>query len=145
MTTNDKSTESVLDIEYIPSQSKPTPNHTTPHPDWIASITANDTSQLIVTGGFDGKARIWDYGSKLVGQIEGHGKNNKGVKAIGVKSRGVDEVIVLAGGVDSSANVGGWQVCEGHPLSFQLILSKKLIIYRTLRYRDKPLPSCMML
>ncbi|TPX44914.1 hypothetical protein SeLEV6574_g04208 [Synchytrium endobioticum] len=107
---NDLTTESVLDIEYIPSQPKPTPSADTPHPDWIASIVANDTSQMLVTGGFDGKVRIWDYSHNNIGEIDCNVKNKKGVKAVALQSKGVEDMVVLVGGADSSEKVGAWQI-----------------------------------
>ena len=59
------STETVLEIEYVPAVLPPTPKEEHPHDDWISAIAVLPTTHRLVTGCYDGVVRLWQDGDTV--------------------------------------------------------------------------------
>jgi ribosome biogenesis protein YTM1 len=97
---NNVSLETVLEIQVVKSLSPPKAGHTLSHNDWIGSVKTKD--QSILTGSYDGHARVWN----LSGECEAILKIHEGpVKC--VAWTGSDSLLTAA----QDGIVCGWKVC----------------------------------
>eukprot|EP00049_Salpingoeca_infusionum_P027817 m.34497 g.34497 ORF g.34497 m.34497 type:complete len:428 (+) comp9770_c0_seq2:60-1343(+) len=70
---HDLTTEEIVDVEYVIATLPPKPTFSSVHPDWISSIDTMRTHEdIIVTGCYDGQARIWSDSLELVATLPGH-------------------------------------------------------------------------
>ena len=65
-----KSAEATLVVEYVPALGPPTAAETTKCEAWVSSIDGS-WAKAVVTGSFDGKARLWSPVGKLLCELEG--------------------------------------------------------------------------
>ena len=65
-----KSAEATLVVEYVPALGPPTAAETTKCEAWVSSIDGS-WAKAVVTGSFDGKARLWSPVGKLLCEFEG--------------------------------------------------------------------------
>ena len=68
---NNLSTESVIEIEYIIKEDEPELSQTLHHDDWISAIDIN-LNDLILTSSFDNTLSIWNLKGELMFNIEAH-------------------------------------------------------------------------
>ena len=87
------STEEVLELEYIPAVLPPSPRHECPLEDWVRCVDAavqrgqhhhqqqQDRSKelRILSGGYDGCARLWDLSGTMLCECRGHTAGVTGV------------------------------------------------------------------
>lgn len=66
-----KSAEATLEVEYVPALGPPKEAESVKCEEWISSIDGS-WANAIVTGSFDGKARLWTPKGKLLCELEGH-------------------------------------------------------------------------
>ena len=50
-----------------------------PHDDWISSISLHSDKPLMITGCYDGLARIWNHSGSVLATLSGHSKPIKSV------------------------------------------------------------------
>ncbi|KAI8802082.1 WD40-repeat-containing domain protein [Cladochytrium replicatum] len=65
------STENLLDVEYVESVLPPTPAGSFVHDDWISGIAVHKRSSLILTGTYDGVARLWTRSGDIAAIFQG--------------------------------------------------------------------------
>ena len=65
------SAESVLDVEYIPAVGPPSDEATGKHEDWVSAVDGS-WAGAVATGCYDGTARLWSPGGKLLCSMSGH-------------------------------------------------------------------------
>ncbi|KAI8802622.1 WD40-repeat-containing domain protein [Cladochytrium replicatum] len=68
---NGLSTENLLDVEYVDSVLPPTPAASFVHDDWISGIAVHRESSLILTGTYDGLARLWTRSGDVALSFQG--------------------------------------------------------------------------
>ena len=69
-----KSAEATLVVEYLPALAPPTPAEKAKCDDWVSSIDGS-WAMAIVSGSFDGKARLWSPKGELLHEFEGHSEH----------------------------------------------------------------------
>jgi WD40 repeat protein len=95
------SLETVLEITVVKSLSPPEPGRVLSHNDWISSLAG--LGQKIMTGGFDGCARVWSLSGECETVLRGH--------------EGPVKCVAWMGGEDSVVTAGqdgivcAWKVC----------------------------------
>jgi len=65
------SAETTVTVEYIPAVSPPSPEAQGEHNDWISSVDSTH-SKYIVSGSYDGLARVWTADGKCKAELSGH-------------------------------------------------------------------------
>lgn len=91
------STETVLEIEYLPAVLPPKPRQEHPMEDWVrcvdaaaaassssstASISPDSSSYIVMSGGYDGIARLWDGEGRSIRECRGHSAAITGVNIL---------------------------------------------------------------
>ena len=66
-----KSAEATLEVEYVPALGTPKEAESARCAEWISSVDGS-WAKAVVTGSFDGKARLWTPKGKLLCELEGH-------------------------------------------------------------------------
>ncbi|KAI9205525.1 WD40-repeat-containing domain protein [Polychytrium aggregatum] len=69
---NGRSSEQVVDIEYVESALPPQQSAALKHDDWISIVRGHRQHPLILSGSYDNTARIWDRSGNCVGSLAGH-------------------------------------------------------------------------
>lgn len=78
---NGLSSESVITLEYVRAAEPPKYLSSFEHDDWVSSVsTLAGASPLILSGSYDGIARIWSQDGQVVAEAAGHGSAIKSVK-----------------------------------------------------------------
>ncbi|KAI9353365.1 WD40-repeat-containing domain protein [Zopfochytrium polystomum] len=124
---NNLSQENIIETEYVKSSLPPTPTSTIPHDDWISSICGAGNGNLIATGCYDGRTRLWSLSASCVATFE----SKRAVKAVAWLANTGERTTVLAGGEDRritlwehSASTDMQQAlyeCVGHDASIESI------------------------
>ena len=98
------SAESVLSVEYIPALGPLTPGAAPRHDDWVASLSGGWAAAL-VSGSYDGVARLWDTTGAPLAELRGHGGAVTAVAA--AVAHGGDELCgeVLTASLDGTARL----------------------------------------
>lgn len=96
------SSESLLRIEYVRSIRPPLHLASFEHEDWVSGVSVQ--GQRILSGSYDGVARVWDLSGNVLAMGEGH---SMGVKSV----RWVDESRFVTGGLDRVVKV--WEYKDG--------------------------------
>ncbi|KAI9014135.1 WD40-repeat-containing domain protein [Hyaloraphidium curvatum] len=109
VTSNALSLETTVVLEYLPSARPPSEIGGFPHPDWVSSVSGNSSSQVILTGCYDGSARVWNKSGACVATLAA-GKDP--VKAVGwwFPRDGTSHEHCLTGGSDQ--RITAWKLDE---------------------------------
>eukprot|EP00959_Pyramimonas_sp_CCMP1952_P368886 7726773-Pyramimonas_sp.AAC.1 len=135
MTSLTKSTtqqETTVTVEYIPAVSPPSPEAQGQHKDWISSVDGSHSKigtsigwritltthlalllhpnpstdlQFVVSGSYDGLARVWTTSGKCKAELSGH---TNSVTAVAVLPSSTDTLMVLTASKDCTARL--WEV-----------------------------------
>lgn len=95
LTARNASFESILQIEYIRSILPPQFAASFPHDDWVSSVSLTDEHML--SGSYDGIARIWTHSGNTVAQVMAHNivKDTKWISESSLASAGMDAGIKI--------------------------------------------------
>src|SRR5690554_5271199 len=78
---NGLSSESVITLEYVRAAEPPKYLSSFEHDDWVSSVsTLPSASPLILSGSYDGIARVWSNDGQVLAEASGHGSAIKSVK-----------------------------------------------------------------
>lgn len=78
---NGLSSESVITLEYVRAAEPPKYLSSFEHDDWVSSVsTLQSASPLILSGSYDGIARVWSNDGQVLAEASGHGSAIKSVK-----------------------------------------------------------------
>jgi ribosome biogenesis protein YTM1 len=114
-----------LDIEYVESVLPPKLSASYPHPDWLSSVSMHSSQPWILTGSFDGLARVWNRSGETIATLGGHSKTIKAVEWLGDSkcvTGGHDQKLI----VHQFEEMNGTSVlyeCIGHKGSVEAIQS----------------------
>jgi ribosome biogenesis protein YTM1 len=122
--------ESVVEIHYVKRDSAPEPGESIVHEDWVSAVRAN--SNLILTGSYDGIARLWDTDGELLTDtrtLPGH--SGQPIKCVAWLSTNEGHSRFVTGSHDETLLVWEWKqkknqltcafVCRGHSRSVDCI------------------------
>eukprot|EP00730_Choanoeca_flexa_P019806 TRINITY_DN9683_c0_g1_i1.p1 TRINITY_DN9683_c0_g1~~TRINITY_DN9683_c0_g1_i1.p1 ORF type:complete len:442 (+),score=54.15 TRINITY_DN9683_c0_g1_i1:1197-2522(+) len=106
-----KSTEEVVDVEYILAAAPPQPSLSIPHDDWISSLACIATSEgsAIVSGCYDNQVRMWQDG-ECTAVYSGHTRSVKAVVSVPSSS---DEHDIASTSMDETVRI--WQRSRESP------------------------------
>ncbi|KAI8899423.1 WD40-repeat-containing domain protein [Globomyces pollinis-pini] len=119
---NSKSTENILQVEFIELSLPPSESSSLIHDDWISATRLHATDPYILSASFDSNLRVWNHSSTLVSEMVNPTGNNA-LKCAEWLSN--DQIIVG----DSKHNVLGFNfrddelqyayACKGHEGSIE--------------------------
>lgn len=129
------SAERVLELEYVKAVAPRKQEEPCPHDDWVSAVDGSNPS-FILTGCYDGFARLWKDAAVCTQILEGHSGAitstrfiNKGAEADGclhVATGSKDRSLCLykcdtSASMDSPKRVGAYKILRGHTASVQSI------------------------
>ncbi|XP_065840003.1 ribosome biogenesis protein wdr12-like [Oscarella lobularis] len=116
----DLSTETVLEIEYVVKSAPPQPKISVPHDDWVSSVAC--ASDMILSGSFDGTARVLDKEGNCLAKLCGH---DEAVKTVAWVTSDDSELCIVTGSQDQEIRL--WKLdCESGEGSCQCVLKGHL-------------------
>ncbi|TGZ84228.1 WD40 repeat-like protein [Ascodesmis nigricans] len=93
---NGLTSESIITLEYVRAAVPPKYLSSFEHDDWVSSVSVRPGSEpLILSGAYDGIARVWNLSGEVIGQAAGH---TAGIKS----SRWTDTNSFVTAGLDRS-------------------------------------------
>ncbi|XP_047069261.1 ribosome biogenesis protein WDR12 homolog [Lolium rigidum] len=129
------SAERVLELEYVKAVAPKKQEQPLPHDDWVSAVDGSN-SRFLLTGCYDGLARIWKDGAVCTHVLEGH---SGAVTSASFINKGLDtdgSLHVVTGSkdrslrlfkfdtsvtMDSPKKIGAYKILPGHSSSVQSI------------------------
>jgi len=97
------SVEAVVTLEYILAVSPPQPGREVPHEDWVSSVSGGWAEAGVVTGCYDGVARLWDPAKGACrAEFTGHTDAVTAVAALAAAERGGEVGCVVSASKDGT-------------------------------------------
>lgn len=138
MLTKGISAEKVLEIEYIKAVAPRKHHDPTLHDDWVSAVDGSN-SGFVLTGCYDGYARVWKDGGFCTHIFDGHSGAITDVSIVNPKAVNGDNILQVATGskdrtlrlwkfdaaehVDQPTKIRAYKVLIGHTSSVQCVSS----------------------
>jgi len=100
LTSNGLSSETTLDLEYVRSILPPQFLASYEQDDWVSSVNIGHTNQRILTGSYDGIARVWDLSGRVEVQAVGHTAALRTAKWVPSNGSSTDQEQFITAGLD---------------------------------------------
>ncbi|XP_078430207.1 transducin/WD40 repeat-like superfamily protein [Wolffia australiana] len=107
------SAEKVLEIEYIKAVIPRKQDEPYPHDDWVSAVDGSNKG-FILTGCYDGFARIWKDGA-VTHLLEGHNDAITSACIINKKDMIADEGTLCIGTASKDRSLRLWKICVDEP------------------------------
>ncbi|XP_035550981.1 ribosome biogenesis protein WDR12 homolog isoform X1 [Juglans regia] len=131
------SAEKVLEIEYIKAVAPRKEEEPSFHDDWVSAVDGSDP-RFIVTGCYDGLARLWKASGVCTHVLEGHSDvvasvgiiNPEGAEAVTLATASKDRTLRLwkfdtEEPINNPINIRAFKILRGHRESVQSVAAQK--------------------